>query len=305
MTLCFPYRTRDALALVLGTCLLPGCVDPKTIGFETDEAGSEDAGSTDGETDGATSQGPATDDGQTDGTDGSDGSDTSEPCPPISEVAECVECECFDGEWACSNTGCAYDCEGLACGDSCMMCPPEDPECTSPEYEGVCTADGQCVGVPPPKQGFCVGALEPGFEMDISEAGGCADMLVYGFDAADTQGVVLWLDEGLVADAHASGMPVHAEYDAIDPAVSLEVRAGLNVTAMECQDVPVPGVEIDELWLPTGGTVIVDVTATGMMEGFATVEFVDLVLARQQPGPSPITVPSLVLTDVFVGWLPG
>ena len=53
-----------------------------------------------------------------------------------------------------------------------------------------------------------------------------------------------------------------------------------------------------------GIDVIVDVVPSGS-EGVATVEFVDLVLEREQPGPGPLTVPSLIIADVLVGWFPG
>ena len=297
MTPCFSYRARDLLALLLGACLLPGCVDPKTVGLETDDERSAES-SEGGQTDGMTSQGSGSDSGgQTEGSDG------PETCPPI-DHADCVACECIEGEWSCSSDACVYDCSDHACGDACMMCPEGDPECSSPEHEGVCTTDGECVGVPPPELGFCEGALAPGFEAGLSEAGGCSDMVVYGYDAADTQAVLLVVDDGLVADAVASGMPVHAEYEATDPALTLEARAGQQVTAGECQDVPVPGVQVDETWRPTAGTVIVDVVPSGS-EGVATVEFVDLVLEREQPGPGPLTVPSLIIADVLVGWFPG
>jgi len=309
----FSYSRDTALGLLLATSvLLPGCIDPKTVGIETDDGGTEDGSFTAGETDGMTSQGPGSatggqTEGQTEGATDDSGSATDGTCPPI-DIAECMQCECFDGEWACSNEGCVYECEDQACGDSCMMCPEGDPVCDSPEYEGICTADGQCVGAPPPELGFCVGALEPGFELELSEAGGCADMWVYAFDAADQRAVVLSAVDQLVADAVASGMPLHAEYDANDPVVSLEARAGFNVTAEECQDTPVEGVQIDELWLPTSGTVVIDIVP-GAAEpsplGTATVEFVDVVLERTQLGPAPILVPSLTVADIAVGWLPG
>ncbi len=316
MMLCLSYRST-ATALLAAALMVPGCIEPISLGPETDDAG----GSDDTESDGATSQGsatsgpgtatttgPGTDDGPATATDGptDDGPATAtdgDPCPPI-DIANCVECECFDGEWACSNTGCVYDCEGFECGVGCMVCPDEDPECTSPEYEGVCTALGECVGVPPPKAGFCEGALQPGFEMDLEVVSGCIDMLVFAHDVADERGVVVMIDQGLVADAVATGMPVNVELSATDPSVTLEARAGQMVTALECNDVAKPGVEIDELWLPVAGTIIVDVVPDGFDTANATVQLVDVELQREQPGPETITF-SMTMSDVYVGWLPG
>ncbi len=314
MTLCLSLRAPSLCLLLGASLLLPGCIDPKSLGNETDDsAGTDnplpaDTGmeSTDGPgTGGPGTGGPGTEtEGETDNPlPGETGTGPDPTCPPI-DIADCVECECFDGEWACSNTGCTYDCEGSACGDQCMMCPEGDSECTSPEYEGICTAQGECVGVPPPKQGFCEGALQPGFEGELNVAAGCSDMAVYAHDATDERGLVLFIDDGLVADAVATGMPVHAEYGATDAEVTMEARAGLMVTHDECNDVAIEGVEIDEVWLPTGGMVIVDVVPDGFGNANATVELVAVQLDREQPGPDSLTI-NMTMSDVYVGWLPG
>ncbi len=302
--------------MVLGAAfVLPGCIEPINVGQET-EAGSGGASETNAATDGMTSGSPTgsptasgTDAGETDGTDGTDAGETDDDstgdsCPPIS-IADCVQCECLNDQWACNTDACDYDCSDNACGDACMNCLPGDPECTDPDAEGICTADGQCVGSPPPKQGFCEGAIAPGFEADLDQTFGCSDMVVVAGNAIDTQAIVLSVLDTLVADAQSMGMPVHAEYAATDAALVLEARAGIMVTINECNDVVFPKVEIDELWLPTAGMVIIDVVPSGQDLGTATVELVDVLFERQQPGPAPILVPSLILEGLNVGWLPG
>jgi hypothetical protein len=305
-------RFAPSLALLLGLAAgTAGCIDPKSIGQETDDDGSGSAESgSDDESSGGNSSGQTTSQttGQTDGPDTDptmgESSDTGDTlCPPI-DIPACVTCECIDGDWACDSSACVYDCDGLACGEACMMCPAEDPECTAPEYEGVCTADGQCVGTPPPKLGFCEGALQPGFEGELDVVSGCADVVVFAHDAADERGLVVYIDQGLAAAAIASGEPVHAELPATDPTVMLEGRAGFSVTAAECNDVVVREVDIKENWLPTAGTVIIDVVPLGPDQAEATVELVDVALHRVQPGPAPIVV-NMTFSDVFVGWLPG
>lgn len=289
-----------------GALALCGCIDPSIVGQETGDS-SSGAPVTDDEgpqTDGATSQGGstqgmATESGET------DGGETDSLCPPIL-VADCVECECQDGDWSCTTDACNYDCTGLACGDSCMMCPDDDPMCSGIDFGGVCTADGQCVGIQPPKLGFCVGDIEPGFEVGLTNTYGCADLVVMASNGDDSEAVILSVSEGLVADAIASGMPVHVELDVSDPSIlMLEARTGAEVTSNECNDAPIPGVDINETWLATSGTVIIDVTATGGELADATVELVNVAFARTIPGPAPILVPSLLMPDVAVGWLPG
>jgi hypothetical protein len=305
MTPCTPCRFAPSLALLLGLAgSLTACIDPKSIGQETNDDGSGSAESgSDGDSSGATSQGQTT--AQTDGpaTDPTTSTETGEPCPPI-DIPACVTCECIDGDWSCDESACALDCEGLACGEACLMCPAEDPDCGAPVLDGICTADGQCVGTPPPKLGFCEGTLQPGFEDELEVVSGCSDMVVFAHDAADERGLVVRVDQGIVDGAIASGEAVHVEVSATDPTVELEGRAGFSVTGAECNDVVVDEVDIKENWLPTAGTVIIDVIPLGPMNAEATVQLVDVELHRVQPGPAPLVV-NMTFTDVNVGWLPG
>jgi hypothetical protein len=307
MIACFTYRPAPSLALLLGLAgSLAACIDPKSIGDEPDdessgsvESGSESEGSG-GATQGQTSQTS----GQTSdtGDDPSSGDTDPQPCPPI-DIEPCQECTCIDGGWICEPT-CAPSCEGLECGAGCELCPEDDPDCVIPEV-GVCTAEGQCVGTPPPKLGFCEGALQPGFEDELDAIGGCGDVEVYAHDAADERGIVIqYLGQGLVADAAASGMPGHVELSATDPALVVEGRAGFFVTIAECNGVSGTEVDIKESWLPAAGTVIIDVFPLEGEIAHATVQLVDVELHRVQPGPAPIVV-NATFSDVLVGWLPG
>ncbi|MCH9683062.1 MAG: hypothetical protein K0V04_16625 [Deltaproteobacteria bacterium] len=313
MTLCFRTKTYRWALLLGAASLVSGCIDPKTVGLETE--GGTDGGTATGGMTGSNSEtdGPATDGSQTggQGTDGpatdgaeSDGTATGDSCPPI-QTAECIECECVADSWVCNTDACNYDCQGDMCGDPCMMCPEGDPECTDPDAEGICTADGACVGVPPPKQGFCEGALQPGFEANLTQVFGCADMTVIGRSATDTEAIIIGINDMLVATTADTGMPVHAEYPAELAPVVMQAVSGISVTLNECNDVIFREVEIDETWLPTAGTIIVDVAPILDSQGIATVELVDVVFEREQPGPPAITVESFTIADVNVGWLPG
>jgi len=309
MTACFTYRVAPSLALLLGAAAsLAGCIDPSSIGIETqgESSGSAESGS-EGEGSGATSQGQTSDPtaGETDGTtsDPTSGETENPGCPPI-DIGPCEDCTCGDdGNWVCENI-CASTCEGLACGTSCLRCPDDDPDCGIPAFEGVCTADEQCVGVPPPKLGFCEGALQPGFEDELDVVSGCSDIVVFARDMADERGLVIQVDQDLYTQAMDSGMPVHVEVPATDPTVVLEARAGFYVTALECSDVIVNEPDIDESWRPTAGMLIIDVVPVGPNFAEATVELVDVELHRLQPGPAPIVV-STTFAGVGVGPVPG
>lgn len=299
---CFSYRLAPSLTLLLGLAgALAGCIDPKSIGLETAEgSGSGDAGSEGSEGSDGTSQGQTT--GQTNGTDPTAGESGTPGCPPI-DYGPCQECTCVDDEWHCEAI-CPESCEGLACGEGCLMCPEGEPDCAMPSLDGVCTADGLCVGTPPPKLGFCEGALQPGFEDELDIVSGCGDVAIFAHDAADERGLVLYVDQSLFVEATDTGMPVHAELSATDPTVTIEGRAGFYVTALECSDFIENEPDIKENWLPTAGTVIIDVVPIDASSATATAQLVDVELHRQQPGPAPIVV-NVTWTDVNVGWLPG
>jgi hypothetical protein len=304
---CFSYRLAPSLTLLLGLAgTLAGCVDPKSIGLETadDGSGSAESGSAESgsEGSGGTSQGQTT--GQTTGTDPTAGESGTAGCPPI-DYGPCTECTCIDDEWQCEMI-CPASCEGLACGDGCLMCPEGEPDCAMPSADGICTAEGVCVGTPPPKLGFCEGALQPGFEDELDAVGGCGDVRIYAHDAADERGLVVQLSQelALAQTAIATGEPVHMELSATDPSVIIEGRAGFYVTTQECSDVIVDEPDIKENWLPTAGTVIVDVVPAGVDLAEATVQLVDVELHRLQPGPAPLVV-NVTFSDVGVGWFPG
>jgi hypothetical protein len=305
MTTCCSLRLAPSLALLFGLAgSLAGCIDPKSIGLETadDGSGSAESGS-DGdasEGSGGTSQGQTT--GQTNGTDPTAGDSGTPSCPPI-DYGPCQECTCIDDEWHCEPI-CPESCEGLACGEGCLMCPEGEPDCAMPSLDGVCTAEGQCVGTPPPKLGFCEGALQPGFDDELEQVWGCSDLVVFAHDAADERGLSLHVDPGLYAEAQATGMPVHAELDATDDSVDLEGRAGFYVTAAECSDFVENEPDIKEHWRPQAGTVIIDIVPIDEFSAAATVQLVGVELYRVEPGPAPITV-DLTWSDVTVGPVPG
>jgi hypothetical protein len=263
-----------------------------------DDAGSE-SNASDTMADTATT-GEGQTSGQTNGTDPTAGESGTPGCPPI-DPAPCQECTCIDDGWICEPT-CLPSCDGALCGASCELCPEGEPDC-EPD-QGVCTAEGQCVGTPPPELGFCEGALQPGFEDELDQVSGCSDVVVFARDATDERGLVLHVDQGLYAEAQATGMPVHAELPATDPTVYLEARTGFNVTIVECSDVIVKDPDIQETWRPQAGMVILDVTPFDEFSASATVQLVGVELRRDQPGPLPITV-DLTWTDVIVGPVPG
>ena len=80
--------------------------------------------------------------------------DSCSVCPP--DDLDCVETtvlkyctddgQCLPGDDpVCSDDEAEYQpCGGLTCGDTCSLCPPDDPECVETAVVKYCDADGQC-----------------------------------------------------------------------------------------------------------------------------------------------------------------
>jgi len=74
------------------------------------------------------------------------------PCQMCPDgTTSCPSSQCINGMCAGSFPGCGtYDpCAGLACGDYCSPCPPDDPMCASIAVVMYCNADGSCDTTPP------------------------------------------------------------------------------------------------------------------------------------------------------------
>lgn len=266
--------------------LLGGCaLDPKTVGQETmdgDGSGSGEDGSASADDDGPTASGDSGDDD-----DGASSNDDG-------------------GVWD--------DCEGQACGTFCHVCNPEDPECAEPGTNTVCMPDGTCDAWPSFEDNPCPGVgVEPGVEEMLTQFGGCADMTVYASDE-NAEVALHIVVAGLVTEAEKSGAPVMREYEADDPAISLELTYGMLLLAETCSDFVETPPTITERWQPAqaegggAGTVTIEVRPpTETEEARADVTLTDVNFRRADfDGLDPdIVIGELVITDVLVGWLPG
>ncbi|HET6584760.1 MAG TPA: hypothetical protein VFG69_14985 [Nannocystaceae bacterium] len=284
------FRSAVAIAF-LTACPL----DPKTVGQEThdgDGSGSGDDGSAsaddDGASDAADDGASADDDGATSHGDGaSDAADDG-------------------GVWD--------DCEGRVCGSYCHVCDPEDPECAEPGTNTVCLPDGTCEPWPSFDDNPCPGVgVEPGVEELLTQWGGCADMTVYATDA-EVHVALHVVVSGLVAEAEDTGAPVVREYAADDPELSIELTYGSGLLAETCSDFFEEPPTIAERWRPAqaegggAGTVMIEVQpGSELDEPRATVTFTGVNLRRMDfDGLDPdLLIDELVISDVFVGWVPG
>lgn len=294
-----------AMTMVSAGCSVPG----KSLGMESDGASEtgDDAG--DGDDDGPGSSdgsGPTATGGDQGGdgsetgvgSDGSDGNDTvgaDDGCdlePP--DAPDCATCTQNDAcEWECDVSTCALDCPADGCGGECIVC--QDEACTSWD-DGLCNPDGSCViGAEPD---MCQAGLNPGFELELTQQAGCADMAVYASSPDGTLGLVLVINGLNVNDVTKSAV-FELEHD---DAARFEVLVGTNVTQDECNDAPIPpGPQIDATWTPVDGTMSVEINPG--LNPTASVTISDAVLTNGFGAT--VALDNYVFSDVVVGWFPG
>ncbi len=66
----------------------------------------------------------------------------------------CSQCTCSDSgtrsDAVCDQSNCEYrPCDGLSCGESCSVCPPDDADCVAPAVETYCNRSAECVANEP------------------------------------------------------------------------------------------------------------------------------------------------------------
>lgn len=208
------------------------------------------------------------------GTDGSSsdasGSSTDDPTT-TGGPGECTPGETQDGE----------------CGSSC--------ECND---DGTWScSDGSC----PP--------LEEGFAETLSSQGGCSDIFVYALNPGASLAVTL-NTTGLVAAAKESGVATKTDFTLPSDAIQLLARTGQNLHEDICTDFYELEPTVDLTYVPTAGTVTITVTpGPGDEVSTATAELKDVLwslkLDPMDPKAPTVSMPSLVIKDVSVGWFPG
>lgn len=210
-----------------------------------------------------------------------------------------------DGDDVCDGSPCVTDCSGQPCGTSCLACPEGDADCAGPEHVGSCSSVGTCELMWGPGQ--CMNALDPGFEMELTEQGGCFDLRVYARNAEDTVGLVLAITTGVVLEAVEAGVPTTTELQLTDPGVSFSVQTGIAITEAECDDAPRERPVVDQAWGASAGSVVIDLAPDGFGTALADVTLSNVTIERTEPGgvASPIVIPSYTFTGVLVGGSPG
>jgi cysteine-rich repeat protein len=61
------------------------------------------------------------------------------------DFEECDDGNQADGDGCTGNCTLEHPCFGKPCGASCLTCPPNQPRCLDPSYQGYCDLDGACI----------------------------------------------------------------------------------------------------------------------------------------------------------------
>lgn len=307
----------DALLLALALAA-PACVVSRSVGQEPDEQDSALTDAASGEVGGndtTTTSGATSMTSMTSGTSTATSSSTTildtgaDGGSCTAGLSECAQCECNGGEKvSCDTSACVYQCAMQPCGTACLLCPDGQDDCVHQEFEGICSATGDCIsGATPDEPNFCSGLIGPGFEQMLTDHHGCSDLFVHALDPEATIALTVRVHDNLVATANATGKASGAAYSLPSRSLHLEVRTGTGLDGDQCTDTP-EIVTPTEVWFPIGGDVTIDVDPTGRPGprpgGFAHVQLTDVLLQRDAPGPDLLLIESMMIPDVFVGWDP-
>lgn len=328
-------RTLAGLAPIAAFTLLSfGCIaDPKSVGEEESESGgeTETASSTGGESETASAT-----TGQTESESETD--TTMEACADLDAETCDIRADCgwvevqtvMHSPDTCGflnqpqgrcltatyfgDMGCFSQCDGPESSGPGVFYREIDDQtgeyfliegCGGIDYDGFAPCQG------PDANPICAcacggsggSALPPGFENDITEQGGCSDMMVHARNADDTLGLILWIDQGLVATVTDSNEPLDVEVPATD-FDRFELRLGTNVTLEACNDAIGDPIVVDVQWEPVGGTVGIHIEPTDTGPE-ATVTLTDIELQPSMGQAQAATIPNYTFDTITVGWLPG
>lgn len=145
--------------------------------------------------------------------------------------------------------------------------------------------------------------LTQGFEDDLTETGGCADLIAYAVNSDDTVLLHVLLDGPLEA---SGGQAVTTEVELPDPFALVTVDIGKSVSDATCDDLIINGgPKVRETWTAIGGTVSVNVHPEETPgEGPRADVHIDDVLLESPHGDQ-VTIDVFDWISLSVGWFPG
>ncbi len=151
-------------------------------------------------------------------------------------------------------------------------------------------------------------ALPAGFESELEDQGGCADVVLYAWKPDDTL-AMFFRTEGVAEAAHTAGEATSFSWSLPDPALSLHVERGEHLTHITCGDVLEYETVVEASWQAVSGEVQLTVTPTGdatdwgEYPSLGELELTDIVFEPEAGGAS--TPLSSFFISSGIGWLPG
>jgi len=156
------------------------------------------------------------------------------------------------------------------------------------------------------------GALEPGFEAELTRTAGCSDLMLYAYNEDSSVALFFSINENLVADAAATGEVTTHVFELTDERINFSVQTGEALTAEVCNDaieVPSP-VHVVRTYRAESGMATLILTPQGSsnewdLNTLATLQLSDVTLIDETGAADSVVLDSYEMTDVYVGWLPG
>ncbi len=146
--------------------------------------------------------------------------------------------------------------------------------------------------------------LEPGFEEELEQTGGCADVVLFAVDADDE--VMLHVStatEGRVAETTTAGEPQVYAFTLPSDEIVVEVRQGTQVSDATCDDViENGGPDVIRTWTADGGEATLTLTPSGdIVAADLTLEGVDF---SDEDGNT-VGIEAFTVHADSVGWYAG
>ncbi|MEN9785935.1 MAG: hypothetical protein RLZZ299_1199, partial [Pseudomonadota bacterium] len=154
-----------------------------------------------------------------------------------------------------------------------------------------------------------IDAPPAGFLATFPFSGGCGDVVFYARSDDDSLGLFVYI-AGLATEAATAGTTQDWVFplDVADPDVRVEVRQGVRVSDIVCDDVAEIDSRVDVRWTAVGGEARVRITPApsgGWHTGTGTLTLSDVTFARDDDPAQVVSGGDLEIADVFVGWLAG
>ena len=152
----------------------------------------------------------------------------------------------------------------------------------------------------------CAPVLTDDFAQELTESGGCADVVFYAVDDSN-QILLIAQGEGLIAAAEERGEAEFVtSFELPDAALQVQVETGTRIADAMCTDVIINGgPTVLRTYSAVSGTATVTVRLGDESADARADLSLEAVIVEPVDGGAQVALGSIEITDVGVGWFAG